>query len=398
MTTPKTPGSARLPEVDSGRRSGRRRWAAAAAAAVAVAAAAIAAGVTGVFGGAANQETGSAGTAFRTLTTTVRLASLSAQTQVAATLGDTGTYAVVNQSPGTITALPAIGQIVRQGHVLYQVDGKPVILLYGQVPAYRDLSAGLSGPDVAELNADLVRLGYASKTELAPGSSYFSSATVYAVQRLQARLGVAQTGVLALGQAVFLPTAALITSLGQSAVLGGPALPGSQLLMASSTSVAVTIALDAALQNEVKVGEQVSITLPGSKVTPGVVTFVGTAAAPSSSSASGQGAPSAPGSAGQGSPTITVLVTPTDPRATRSLNQAPVEVTITTASVSRALVVPVDALLAQADGTYAVEVVGADRSHHLVAVSLGLFDDADGLVQVSGPGLAAGQRVVVPAI
>jgi hypothetical protein len=34
--------------------------------------------------------------------------------------------------------------------------------------------------------------------------------------------------------------------------------------------------------------------------------------------------------------------------------------------------------------------------HHLVPVRLGLFDDAAGMVAVSGPGLKAGQRVVVP--
>jgi hypothetical protein len=44
-----------------------------------------------------------------------------------------------------------------------------------------------------------------------------------------------------------------------------------------------------------------------------------------------------------------------------------------------------------------VEVIGAGNHHHLVAVSLGLFDDAAGLVQVTGTGLAAGQHVVVPA-
>ena len=60
------------------------------------------------------------------------------------------------------------------------------------------------------------------------------------------------------------------------------------------------------------------------------------------------------------------------------------------------LVVPVDALLALASGGYAVEEIGAGGAHHLVAVTTGLFDDADGLVQVSGSGLAAGQRVVVP--
>jgi hypothetical protein len=57
----------------------------------------------------------------------------------------------------------------------------------------------------------------------------------------------------------------------------------------------------------------------------------------------------------------------------------------------------VNALLALAGGGYAVEVVGPDRVHRLVAVTVGLFDDATGLVQVSGSGLIAGQRVVVPA-
>jgi hypothetical protein len=78
-------------------------------------------------------------------------------------------------------------------------------------------------------------------------------------------------------------------------------------------------------------------------------------------------------------------------------DQAPVQVGITTASVPDALTVPVAALLAQSGGGYAVEVVGAGQSNHLVTVSLGLFDDADGLVQVTGSGLAAGEKVVVPA-
>jgi hypothetical protein len=73
-------------------------------------------------------------------------------------------------------------------------------------------------------------------------------------------------------------------------------------------------------------------------------------------------------------------------------------VTITTGTVTNALVVPVDALLAQSGGGYAVEVAGSNGIHHLVPVTLGLSDDADGLVQVTGSGLAAAQRVVVPAI
>ena len=92
-------------------------------------------------------------------------------------------------------------------------------------------------------------------------------------------------------------------------------------------------------------------------------------------------------------------VTVSDPAATGTWDQAPVQVGITTASVRGALVVPVTALLAQSGGGYAVEVVGAGAraTNHLVPVSLGLFDDADGLVQVTGSGLAAGQKVVVPS-
>jgi hypothetical protein len=87
----------------------------------------------------------------------------------------------------------------------------------------------------------------------------------------------------------------------------------------------------------------------------------------------------------------------TDPAATGRLDQAPVNVSITTASVKNALVVPVNALLALASGGYAVEEVEASGAHQLVAVNLGLFDDARGLVQVTGSGLQVGQRIVVPA-
>jgi hypothetical protein len=54
-------------------------------------------------------------------------------------------------------------------------------------------------------------------------------------------------------------------------------------------------------------------------------------------------------------------------------------------------------LLARANGGYAVEVVGSGGANHLVSVSLGLFDDADGVVQVTGSRLAAGEKVVVPS-
>jgi len=316
--------------------------------------------------------------------TTLHRQDLSAQTDVSATLSYAGNTSIVNQAQGTITALPSIGQVIGQDQVLYEVNGEPVVLIYGSTPAYRTLSEGayasdVTGPDVAELNADLVTLGYATTSEIPANSDEFTWETKDALEKLQAHFGVAQTGTLTLGQAVFLPAAVRIAAV--SATLGAAAPPGQAVLTATSDSRQVTIALDASQESEVAVGDKVTITLPNNEATPGVVTSVGNVASTPS---------------GGGNPTITVEVTPSDPAATGTLDQAPVEVAITTGSVTNTLVVPVDALLALSSGGYAVEVVTAGV-HHLVPVSLGLFDDADGLVQITGSGLSAGQRIVVPA-
>jgi Putative peptidoglycan binding domain len=292
---------------------------------------------------------------------------------------------VLNQATGAFTQLPSAGQVVQRGQVLYQVSGNPIVLLYGKIPAYRSLSEGMSGADVRELNANLVALGYATSSELDPSSDYFGAETAYALELYQDHLGITETGVLVLGQAAFLPSAARVTTI--SAGLGAQAAPGGPVLQATSTRRQVSIALDASQQSYVKDGDKVSITLPDSQTTAGVVSSVGTVAiTPPSVS----GATSAP--------VITVDVTPADPGATGRLDQAPVQVSITTATVSGVLIVPVSALVSLAGGGYAVEVVKPGGTHELIPVTLGLFDDATGTVEVSGAGLQAGQHVVVPAL
>jgi peptidoglycan hydrolase-like protein with peptidoglycan-binding domain len=288
----------------------------------------------------------------------------------------------------TFTAIPATGQILSRGSNVYSLDGLPVPLFYGTVIPDRALYLGVAdGPDVTQLQANLIALGFGSGIS---ATAHFSSATEQAVKTWQASLGVPATGVVALGDFVLEPGPIEVDTV--SASLGETAAqPGSSVLTATSTSRVVTIALDAAQQSEVKVGDPVTITLPNNNTTPGVVSSVGTVATSSSSGAGNTGG-------GGSSSTITVVVTPTDPSATGAYDQAPVEVSITNASVASALVVPVDALLALSGGGYALEEIGKGKVHHLVPVSLGLFDDADGLVQVSGPGVAAGQRVVVPAL
>jgi hypothetical protein len=366
--------------------SARRRWSWAIVVLLVVVAAAavLLAAVTFVGGGDGNRasDVGSA-----TSLVTVRRRSLSETTQFNGTLGYAGSYTVLARSPGTVTWLPTAGQVVRQGQVLFRVDGRPVVLLYGATPAYRALTEGataadVTGVDVAQLNHDLVALGYAQRSDVDLAWSEFSWATRAGVEKLQDRLGVDQTGKLALGALVFLPGAARVTAL--QATLGAPA--AGPVLTASSTARTVRVPLDPDLQSEVRIGDRVTITLPNGSTTPGRVTSVGKVATAQSSGASGS----------DSGPTVTVQVRPTDPSATGGLDQALVEVAVTDRTVRNVLAVPVTALLARADGGYSVEVVTGNGAHHLVRVTLGLFDDAAGMVQASGAGLATGQRVVVP--
>jgi hypothetical protein len=266
--------------------------------------------------------------------------------------------------------------------VLYKTgNGSPVVLLYGSVPAWRTLDEGITGQDVTQLNHDLVKLGYAGRADIvALGWDYYSWETAYGVQRLEERLGVSSPpGSLSLGQVVFEPAALRVATVTGS--LGGPA--SGPVLTATSDRHVVKIPLDASQQSEVKAGDTVSITLPDGTTTPGVVSSVGTVATTS-------------GPGGNPATTIPVQVTLTDPGAAGTLDQAPVTVNLTTASVKNVLAVPVGALLARSPGGYVVEVAGPGNTRRYVPVRPGIFDDTSGLVQVTGA-LAPGQRVVVPA-
>ena len=370
------------------RRRRRCRWLIVAAVVLLLAAGGLVV-VRGVFNaGGGSGGSGDSGAA--TSLATVTRGSLSQRMQVNGTLGYEGSYTVLGQAHGTVTWLPAAGQVIGQGQVLYQVDGAPVVLLYGSTPAWRALARGASaadvtGTDVAQLNHDLVTLGYVDKSDVDPAWDQFTWATKAGVEKLQEHLGVVQSGRLDLGEVVFLPTAVRVTTLQDS--LGAPA--SGPVLQATSTTPTVSVALTADLQSEVKAGDRVTITLLDGSTTPGTVTSVGkVATVPSNNTGGG---------AGSSTPTVPVTIRPTNPTAAGSLDQAPVLVAITTTTVQDALAVPVYALLALAGGGYAVEVADPDGTRHLVPVSPGLFDDATGLVQVTGSGLTAGQHVVVPA-
>jgi hypothetical protein len=365
------------------RRRGGRRWLITGVVVVVVAAAVIVAAAEGVFKGSGSRGPGAAGTAYRTSTATVKRETLTSQSSLSGTLADSGTYTIVNQATGTVTTMPEVGKTVRQGGVLYQVSGNPVVLLYGNVPDYRDMSAGLTGADVREFNKALIALGYTTRADVLAaglGMGYFSAATTTAWEDYQTALGVTvPSATVTLGQVVFLPTAAKIGTWETGITPGTSAAPGTALMTATSPVPQVTINLDPSLETEIKAGDKVEIDLPEGGVTTGVVTQVSKVASTNDS----------------GVTTVPVYVSLDHPKAAKNLSSAPVTVKVTTGSVANALVVPVAALMARPGG-YAVEVTGPG-GHHLVKVGVGLFDDADGMVQVTG-NLTPGQHVVVPAL
>jgi peptidoglycan hydrolase-like protein with peptidoglycan-binding domain len=378
----------------------RRPWVPAGVALAATALVVLAIHVGASAGGSSHQVSGDP-----PATATVERGRLAIQVSATGTLtyasqADGSAYSVVNQATGVVTGLPSVGAVIRCGQVIYRVRGRPVALLCGATPLYRPLSVGLKGWDVKELNRNLVALGYAEASEVDP-SGYFGSATRDALKTLKADLGLTPTGTLDPDQAVALPGPLRISSV--PIPLGTAAEPGATIAQATSTARRVEVDLEPSQAEGVKAGDPASITLPNNRSTPGTVVRIGTLVVDDGSdsgsgSASGSGSSSgSSGGSGAATPTVPVFIKLKHEKAARGIQEAPVQVSIVTGRVANALSVPVTALLAQAGGGYAVEMVDAGGGRRQVPVHLGSFDQANGLVQVSGSGLAAGQRVVVPS-
>lgn len=100
--------------------------------------------------------------------------------QVTIETGDIGGPAVVTGQ------VPEVGANLDAGAVMLEITGRPVILLAGELPVYRTLRAGVSGPDVAQLKAALLALGIDPGNA---GSNTYDTATAAAVRELYARVG-----------------------------------------------------------------------------------------------------------------------------------------------------------------------------------------------------------------
>jgi hypothetical protein len=163
----------------------------------------------------------------------------------------------------------------------------------------------------------------------------------------------------------------------------------------------------------VKPGDTVSVVLPdGTTTVGGRVQSVGTVATCPGGGSTGTATGGSPGSGSSdqspcssagsngnsgtnSTPTVPVTITMDRAPAGAALDQAPVNVNITSQQVDNVLAVPVTALLALSGGGYAVQVVTSSGASHLVGVTTGLV--ANTLVQVSGPGITVGTRVQVPS-
>jgi hypothetical protein len=179
--------------------------------------------------------------------TTVQRRNLVATDTESGTLGYANPQTVYNRMQGTITWLPAVGRLIKPGDALYDVDNKPVVLFDGSTPAYRTLSSGVSdGPDVKELNRDLVKMGFDPSHEITAGDTW-QTGTTDAVDRWQSSLGEPQTGSITLGQIVFLPGDQRVTSVdsvlgstGSSSGSGGSGSGSGSSSSGTSTTAATT--------------------------------------------------------------------------------------------------------------------------------------------------------------
>ena len=324
------------------------------------------------------------------ITAPVERGALSATVSLHGTLthrarADGSPYTAMNQARGTYTALPAVGDAVGCGDELYRVDDRPVLLLCGTIPTYRDLRAGDQGNDVQQLNANLHALGFDAGAGVAidPEDHAFSENTAKAVEQLQRARSAEATGELRIESAVFLPEPLRIAQV--AGELGASAQPGAPVLHATADALEVRVALEGSDQRAVQRGDAAQIILPSNTSVAGTVERVGTVV----QAPAGQNDPASPAA-------IAATIDLDDRSQVRGLDEAPVRVEITTHGVQDVLSVPVVAVVGRSGGGVALEVVRDGGGRELVSVKLGLFDTSASRVQVEGD-VHEGDHVVVPA-
>ncbi|HMQ65739.1 MAG TPA: efflux RND transporter periplasmic adaptor subunit [Arachnia sp.] len=158
-------------------------------------------------------------------------------------------------SPAIVTAAPVVtGDEAKAGSVLLEVNGRPVLALPGDLPAYEDLTTGAEGPLVAQLQKALKATG----AKITDDKGVFGASTAAGVAKLYTDAGYAAREALPMAEVAFLPTlparvvsstaargrsaadASLVVAAGNPVVVVGQ--PDRQLTELASEGVAARIA------------------------------------------------------------------------------------------------------------------------------------------------------------
>lgn len=134
-----------------------------------------------------------------------------------------------NLLTGVVTAVRRADSYAN-GDTVYAVDNRPVRVISGDTPFYRDLAAGDSGPDVAELNTALAAMGYSAGT-----ADVFTAATRAGVMAWQRSLGIEQTGTLVRGEIVAVASLPRPLFLDDESLRPGMVLAGGEQLISTAS-------------------------------------------------------------------------------------------------------------------------------------------------------------------
>ncbi|WP_434591112.1 peptidoglycan-binding protein [Streptomyces sp. A5-4] len=277
---------------------------------------------------------------------------------------------------GTLTWAAGTGSEVRRDGRLYEINGKPVRLMYGSGPMYRTLKTGDEGRDVEQLEQNLAALGYPGFTV----DDEYTSLTAKAVKRWQKAHDLKQTGTVGPEQITFASGAIRVKS--ADSAVGDQIAPGRPVFTSTGSERVVTFQLEVSDSKIAKVGDKVGVGLPDGSSAEGSISSISKTA-------------KAGDSPDDQTPKIGVTVSFDKPDKVDAVDQAPVTVSLTGETRQGVLSVPVNSLLALPKGGFGVEVVenGASRE---VKVELGMF--GQGRVEISGGGLREGMKVGVPKI
>jgi len=300
---------------------------------------------------------------------------------LAGTLGYGEQRPFPTNTTGIVTALPAEGDVIGFGEVLFYIDNEPVLLFEGSIPQFRRFTSNMGdGADVEQLEQNLERFGYADDYDLTVDQD-FTAVTSDVVEEFQLQLGIDDTGRIELGRVVFSSTPVRIGEV--HVEVGQTVSPQNTLVSVTDSEQRITVDLDAEDRSLVSTGTAVDIELPDGTVVAGTVSAVAAVATRSVNQQNGASE----------DPTIEVTVGFSGNPPEDIFDAAPVDIIVTEEVTSDVLTVPVPSLIALSGGGHAVELV-VDGGTQLIGVELGDF--VDKIVEVRGD-LQEGDSVVLGA-